>query len=239
MSKVSDYILNRLNTLLPLPDRQSALPDALRGVHRTFLRSLVEKGRPPSEEEIGAIAPGGDAFAALWTLGANDLVVLDRSGKPCGAYPITTERTPHRVLVDGNHIYAMCAFDAVSVAPMFDKHVESWTRCPVTGAEIHIEQKGRQILKIEPGADVQIGVWWRDPRGLAARNLCPGIMALRDGATATAWQAGRTEDHEFASVEDAVDVALRFFRPLVTGERFESKLGEKAPATTRAVTAHA
>jgi mercuric reductase len=215
MSPVADHVLNRLTALLPLPARQAALPPELRKLHRSFLRSLVERGRVMTESEIAAMAPGGDGSAAIWTLASLDLIVLGMTGAPVGAYPVTTERTPHEVTVDGTRIWAMCAFDAVSVEPMFGTPVVTRSRCPVTGAEILIEQRGGRIATVRPSPAVQVGVWWRNPGAVAARNFCPGIMFLRDTTAALQWQAGLTVDHEFCSLEDAVEAGARFFRPLL------------------------
>jgi mercuric reductase len=215
MSQLADYALNRLTGLLPLAARQAALSPDLRKLHHGFLRSLVERGRPLTEAEIAVSVPGHDALTAVWILSSMDLIVLNRDGLPAGAYPVTTEKTPHEVRVNGNTIWAMCALDAVSVAPTFHTKTVVRSRCPVTGSEIAIEMSGSTILDVTPTADVQIGVWWRDPGAVAARNFCPGVMFLRDLAAARMWHAGRAADHDFAPLVDAVAVGERFFRPLV------------------------
>ncbi len=218
MSSTTDSILTRLNSILPLPARQSALPSGLQAVHRAFLASLVERGRVPADQELAALAPNGDVAGAVRTLTANDLIVVDGSGAPVGAYPVTLEHTPHRVRVEGRDLYAMCAFDALAIAPVFGKHVETWTRCPVTGQEIYIEQQGNTVVTARPGADIQIGVAFRDPKQVAARNLCSGMIALSDRPSAVAWQGEHTDTHAFAPLDEAIDMATRFFRPLITGE---------------------
>jgi mercuric reductase len=215
MSQVVEYALNRLLGLLPLAARQATLSPELRKVHHAFLRSLVERGRPLTEAEIAAAAPGHDALTAVWTLASLDLIVLGRNGLPVGAYPVTTETTPHQVTVNGNSIWAMCALDAVAVAPMFNTKVSIHSRCPVTGAEITIKMSGGGIVELMPGPEVQLGVWWRDPGAVAAKNFCPGVMFLRDIAAARVWQGGHAADHDFSPIGDAAHVAERFFRPLM------------------------
>ena len=215
MSQATDYALNRLSSLLPLAERQATLSPELRKLHQQFLRSLVERGRPLTEEEIAAAAPGRDAFAAVWTLSSLDLIVLDRSGKPVGAYPVTAERTPHEVRVNGNSIWAMCAFAAVAVAPTFNAEVAIRSRCPVTGDEIAVSMKGNTVISVSPSPDVQVGVWWRDPGAVAARNFCPGLMFLRDQKAAVHWQGGRIKDHDFGTIADMAEVGARFFLPLM------------------------
>lgn len=215
MLDIVAYAVNRLTNLLPLAARQAALPDYLRAVHQAFLRSIVDRGRPLNEAEIAALVPGGDAFTAIWTLVSLDLLVVDARNVPVGAYPVTVERTPHQIHVNGNRIWAMCAFDAVSVEPMFGVPVLIASRCPVTGCEIHIEHRAGRIVQVWPSPDVQVGVWWRNPGSVAARNFCPGVMFLRDRDAALQWQAGLTADRDFASLDDAAAAGARFFRPLL------------------------
>lgn len=219
MSQLSDYALDRLRSILPLAHRQAALSLELRTLHRAFLHTLVEQGRAMSSDEIADFAPGRDTALAIWILAAADLIVLGRDGHPVGAYPITVEPTPFELTIDGASLYAMCAFDAVSVAPMFDAAVAIRSRCPITGVELRLEQRGGELVQAAPSSDVQVGIWWRNPGSVAARNLCPGIVFLRDRAAALAWQAGDTDDHDIANLYDAIDAGARFFRPLVAEER--------------------
>jgi hypothetical protein len=215
MSTISDAGLKKLISLLPLPERHAALPPELQRLHAAFLRSLVERGHPLSTEEMETLAPGGDVVNAVWTLAANDLIVLDAAGRPVGAYPVTVEQTPHRVHVNGNDISAMCAFDAVSVAPMFATETIVHSRCPMTGEPILIEQHDRRIKKVLPSQAVMVGVWWRSPGSVAARNFCPGVVFLRDHAAAEAWRAVDIANRDVVSLDDAIDAGVRFFKPLL------------------------
>ena len=215
MSFRSDDALDRLVSLLPLAHRQAGLSPGLRRVHQAFLRSLVERGRPLDDAELAAVAPGHDAAAATSVLVSLDLIVVNREGKPVGAYPLTVEHTAFEVTVNGNTIWAMCALDALSVAPVFDASVRIRSRCQVTGAEILVQMQGAHVTGASPGLDVQVGVWWRDAGPVAARALCAGIVFLRDQPAAVQWQAGRTTDHDFAPLPEAVGVGARFFAPLM------------------------
>jgi hypothetical protein len=215
MSQVSDAGLEKLTFLLPLPARHAALAPELQHIHEVFLRSLVERGRPLSMDEIAELAPGGDALNAVWTLAAHDLIVLDAGRQPVGAYPVTVEQTPFRVHVKGNDIRAMCAFDAVSVAPMFETEVVIDARCPVTGEAIHVEQQDRKILNVLPSPDARVGIWWRTPGPVAARTLCAGITFLRDPAAGETWRALDPDNRDVVSLEDAIDAGGRFFKPLL------------------------
>jgi hypothetical protein len=215
MSKISDYTVSRLTGVLPLADRQAALSPQLQHLHRAFLRSLVERGRPLTHAEVTTLAPGGDATAALWALAADDLIVLDQLGNPVGAYPLTVQQTPHRVQIGGTGIFAMCAFDAVAVAPAFEQKTIVRSRCPITGDDVVVEQDGTTLFSARPSGDIQVGVWWRDPGSCAARNFCPGVVFLADRPAALKWQAGDPKNREFAGIKDAIEAAAAFFKPVV------------------------
>ena len=117
--------VGRLNSQLPLKTRQDQLGKELKAVHQAILFSLIHEGRPPSREELLQFLDEEIIEAGVHQLAEADLVVLDAAAKKVvGAYPVTIEQTPHRVIVNGHTIFAMCALDAVSVAPMFNTEVQ-------------------------------------------------------------------------------------------------------------------
>ncbi len=100
----------RLNELLPLKARQDRLSPAFRGVHRAVIVSLVMRGRPPTRTEIATLVGEQQVDMALDRLGNDDLVVLTADRREVlGAYPVTSETTPHVLEVNGHSIHAMCA----------------------------------------------------------------------------------------------------------------------------------
>ena len=110
--------VDKLNGLLPLAARQQQLDVELKQLHKAILKSFVEQGRPlPVSAAAGHLAHHSvqQAFQILAQL---DLVVLDGEQQMImGAYPLTYEVTSHVVEVNGHKINAMCALDALSVAP--------------------------------------------------------------------------------------------------------------------------
>ncbi|QKT03470.1 hypothetical protein HUS23_06445 [Ectothiorhodospiraceae bacterium 2226] len=207
--------LARLEALLPLRARQRALPPAWQAVHRALLRTFAERGRPPSRAELAARLPAGEAAAALARLVADDLVVLDAHREPVGAYPLTLEATPHALLLGGHRLHAMCALDALSVAPLFATEVRIASRCALSGAPIRIDQRGSELLAITPAPDVRVGIHWQTPCGAAAHSLCREMVFLRDGGLAAQWQQGDADGRALLTPADAVAVGAGFFRPLL------------------------
>jgi len=227
--------LQRLNELLPLKKRQQALPVPLAYVHRAILRSLAERGRPLTTNEIAAILGSrASALNALVVLGSNDLVVLntavvkdepshrlllqDPDARILGAYPMTTEQTAHQVRVGGpagHTIYAMCAVDALAISVMFGVETCIDSRCHATGEPIYICQNGRQILQARPSPDIRVGIHWQKFSACAAHTLCTEMAFLKDGATAARWQSKDPEAIELFTLPEAVEYAAAFFLPLL------------------------
>ncbi|HWP85611.1 MAG TPA: alkylmercury lyase family protein [Terriglobia bacterium] len=227
--------LERLNELLPLKQRQQALPKPYAHVHRLILRSLAERGRPLTTEEIAAVLGSrASALHALAVLGSNDLIVLDTKvvkeeagkyprlenpeGKILGAYPMTVEETPHRVRVGGpggHVIHAMCAVDALAISPMFGVETCIDSRCHTTGEPIYICQTGKQILAARPSADLRVGIRWQKFSTSAAHTLCTEMVFLKDGQTAAHWKNTDPKAIELFTLPEAVEYAAAFFLPLL------------------------
>jgi mercuric reductase len=228
------HALQRLHDLLPLKDRQDSLSPENRELHRSILRSLVDKGRPLSEDEIAKMVGDVDAGRlAVALLGACDLVVrgplvvtdvrtrrqvvLDAmGGEVVGAYPVTTEPTPHKIKLNGHDLYAMCAVDALAVAPVFDAEVRIDSVCHVTGEPIRIEQRRKEITKSRPAAgELRVGVRWQRVTTTAAHSLCRQMVFLKDAATAAKWQSRDPASIDVFTVAEAIDFGEAFFRPLL------------------------
>ncbi len=208
--------VERLRGLLPLQQRQQALPREWAAIHRSVLRSLAERGRAPGRAEIAHRLGDGDVDALLARLGEDDLVVPDATGREiAGAYPMTTEATAHCLRVNGQAVNAMCAVDALSVAPMFDAQVEIDSQCHVSATPLQIRQSGSRLLENAPSADIRVGVRWQDPQACAAHSLCMEMVFLRDAEIACQWQQGDTDNISLFSLADAIALGAGFFLPLV------------------------
>jgi len=210
-----DDALSCLNSLLPLKARQDMLPEALRELHRYILASFAASGRPPGRDEIAGQPGIGDVDAALRELADGDLVVLDASRREVsGAYPFTREARLHEVEVNGHTVHAMCALDAVSVAPMFAAETRIRSRCHVTATPVEIRMHGREVVSALP-ADVHIGIRWQGTSGCAAKSLCMEMVFLADAATASAWRADDPDNISVFNLADAIDFGAAFFVPLL------------------------
>ena len=225
--------LHRLQDLLPLKERQQSLEKPVVEVHRAILRSLLNRGRALTGDEIVAMLGSKDAAAqAVALLGSKDLVVrnelavrdekmndramLDTTGgEVVGAYPMTTEVTPHMVTVKGHDVYAMCAVDALAIGPMFDAETLIRSRCHVTGLPVSIHQKGKEILQVEPSNEICVGVRWQRLTGCCAHDMCRQMVYLKNAKTGTAWQETDPLSIELFTLQETIEFGVAFFLPLL------------------------
>lgn len=216
MTLSTDQAVARLEAQLPLRARTAALPPAWRALRRQVIESLVRRGRPPTRDEIAQQVGAEQVDVAIDALGAADLVVLSKDRRQIvGAYPVTSEATPHLLTVDGQAIHAMCALDAVAVGPMCEARVEIRSRCRVTGDEVRIRQDGDRVVEALP-AGVRVGVRWQRPVGdHAAHSMCTEMVFLRDDAAAAEWHRGDLEHHSVFALDEAVAFGAAVFKPLL------------------------
>lgn len=207
--------LDRLNSLLPLKSRQDALQPLLRDIHRKILLSFSATGRPLTQAQIAVELGAGKVDEALETLAGNDLIVLsDNRQEITGAYPFTVEQRVHQVTINGHAAYAMCALDAISIAPMCDASVLISSRCHVTHQSVEIEMDAGEVLSAKP-ADVHVGIRWQSTSGCAAKNLCMEMVYLKDARTAKEWQQQDSDNISILPLAEAVEFGAAFFKPLL------------------------
>jgi mercuric reductase len=208
MKTTIDHALELLNRRLPLAQRQSELPPEFAAAHRAILRSQFETGLIPDPRTL----PEG----ALERLRAGDLVVVSKDGtRIVGAYPMTTEPTPHRLMLPGRTIHAMCAVDALSVAAMYGGEVEIESQCRITREAVRVKMDGTRIVSASPEG-VLVGVRWdKGSCQPAAHSLCMEMVFLRDEAAARQWSGGDSGSHTVLSLEEGAEFGARFFTPLV------------------------
>lgn len=163
--------VRRLQGFLPLRARQSELPDDRRLLHKAILGSFASTGAPLGADACEVVLGGEDPREALAELAGKDLIVLSGDGAVQGAYPFTTAHTPHRVTLRGHAVHAMCALDALAVAPMFDAQTVVESTCDLTGTALRVEQSGEQVRATFPGRSIHMGIQWQRTRGAAAHSL--------------------------------------------------------------------
>ena len=118
--------------------RRARLGDAEREFYFWILRSFASHGTPSSADTAAAAERLGlDGKDALTKLAHDDLIHVDENGEVIVAYPFSGRPTAHKVRFESGHeAYAMCAIDALGIAPMFDQPIEIASTDPLTGEAV-------------------------------------------------------------------------------------------------------
>ena len=197
--------LDKLNALLPLKERQQALQLKCRESHRDILNSFASKGKVPDNIEQ----------SVLNTLSENDLVILGEHGEVVGAYPFSLRETAHQVFNDSINLYAMCAFDAIAIAPVFNIQTNVISRCHLSNEIIEVTQNTKHVINVQPSKNIYIGIRWQSAGSCAADNLCLEMVFLKDEQTAIQWHHN-DENFSIFVLNDAIEFAVKYFKPLLT-----------------------
>jgi hypothetical protein len=137
--------------------RLSGLSPTQSDLYRWILRQFA--AAPPSAEATRAAARdlGLDPAEALAVFARDDLVHLDGEGRLQVAYPFSARDRGHRVLIDGlGEVQAMCAIDALGIAPMLDLPVEIVSRDPISRGEIRVQLRPGEPASWQPEEAVVI-----------------------------------------------------------------------------------
>jgi Alkylmercury lyase len=157
------------------PERQGAartrrLAAAQRELYFWILREFAAARTPSADAtRTAATRTGVDFQDVISVLAREDLVHVDASGRPLVAYPFSAKPRGHRVLIDGKRwVEAMCAIDALGIAPMLQLPVEIHSRDPLSGGEIRV--------RLDPSE----GAWWEPEEAvvLSGSACCEGPSFL-------------------------------------------------------------
>lgn len=216
MSAKLDNALFRLRRILPLKRRQDECSDQVKMLHRQILRAFVTRGRMPTRQEMSRHVDDPDA--AIKALSDGAMLVMDKDGTTVGAYPFTMDAREHRVQVNGQQVFAMCALDALAISPMFNMRAHIASRCRLTGTPVNIWQSGEVIENPDEAGDVQLGIHWgAEADGVScADSLCLEMMYLKNEDVARKWLMGDAGNREIFTLSEAMAFSSRFFLPLMS-----------------------
>jgi hypothetical protein len=174
-------------------ERLRALTDGERAFYRWILTSF-RAGVPPGPDELVDAASEFDLEVepALGRLRRHDLVHHDpATGAIVVAYPFSGRPTAHQVRIDGREVYAMCAIDALGIAPMFGEPIEIASRDPLTGEKIQVELEpdGRGTWQPEEAVVVSA----RTGRGESCNSCCPVLNFFASTTNAERWLAAHPD----------------------------------------------
>jgi len=176
------------------PARRARLTEAQRELYFWILRRFASDGQPSSAEVLAAAEQLGlDAEDALDTLSREDLVHRGADGAIAVAYPFSGRPTAHRVrFPTGHEADAMCAIDALGIAPMFGQRIEIESRDPVSGEQIRAWVTADGAAEWSPESAVVVTGTIRS-QGDACCGCCPVLNFFVSPATAERWLAEHPE----------------------------------------------
>ncbi len=178
-----------------------------------ILRHFAKQGRPSSTDtKAEAERLGLDFRTAVKALAREDLVHLDENGDVGVAYPFSGRPTAHEVrFANGHKVYAMCAIDALGVAPMFGQRTEISSRDPNVGEAVRIQMTAGGEGVWEPESAVVVaGVSERSHDSF--RGCCPVLNFFASSASGERWlrQHGDVRG-QVVSMREAIEAGRAVF----------------------------
>ena len=168
--------------------RRARLGDAQRELYFWILRRFATHGCPSrAEVAMAAERSGLDVHDTLQTLAREDLVHTDDTGEVAVAYPFSGRSTAHSVRFESGHeAHAMCAIDALGIAPMFDQGVHITSKDPLTGETVCTTLTAQGEGTTEPESAVVVaGVIDRSHESF--RGCCPALNFFTSPESAERW----------------------------------------------------
>ena len=195
------------------PARRGRLSEGERELYFWILRRFATDARPSSVELRAAAEHFGlEVGSALKTLAHEDLVHRGADDEIAVAYPFSGRPTAHRVRVPGGHeVAAMCAIDALGIAPMLGEAIEVASRDPLSGGAIRAEVAPDGAASWEPTAAVVVaGALDRCEESF--RGCCPALNFFASSDNAERWLAKHPEVRgRVVSMKDAITAGRTVF----------------------------
>jgi hypothetical protein len=207
----------RVDVLSTWRTRATPLEPVERAVHQAVLRAFAATGRAPAPRDLDGVlaSTGTDAETVLHRLHDVDAIRLAPDGTIAVAYPFSTTPTRHLVRI-GNQIevYAMCAIDALGIAPMLGQNTAISSVDVTSGQQVTVTTTGTRIVWEPASAVVVIGAE-RDG-GPSADCCCDYVNFFTATAAAEAWANTHPQVHGQAlSHTEAEQLGIRLFQPLL------------------------
>jgi hypothetical protein len=197
--------------------REVPLDPIEKAAHQAILRGFALTGRPPAVEELAPIAgrDGRGIAEVLAALHEVDAIRLARDGRIAVAYPFSAPPTRHLVrLGNGVEVFAMCAIDALGIAPMLGVETLIESADGTSGAPITVTMTVAGASTWEPSTGaVFVGAAASGP---SADCCCDYLNFFTDRTAAQAW--AENHPHVPGQVLDKLEaeaLGARLFGPLL------------------------
>ena len=185
-------------------------------VHRAILRGFAATGVSPTAGDLTAgITNGRSAKDVLSALHVADAIRLAPDGQIAVAYPFSARPTRHRVRIGGRtDVYAMCAIDALGIAPMLGVDTLIRSDDVTSGQLITVTTTNGRATWAPVGAVAVIGAI--PGGGPSAECCCDHLNFFADAAAANAWLARHPHvPGQVLTQGEAEDLGARLFGDLL------------------------
>jgi Alkylmercury lyase len=134
-----------------------------------------------------------------------------QDGEIMVAYPFSGRTTDHIVRFKGGHeVHAMCAIDALGMAPMFDQSIEVVSRDQVTGERIEIDLRPDGTGDWQP--DQAVVVCGASGDGESCRSCCPVLNFFASPENGERWLAERPDVQGYVmTMAEAIEAGRTVF----------------------------
>jgi hypothetical protein len=211
------------------PGRHERLTEAERELYFWILRRFASDGRPAAADaRLAAESFGLDAGRAFRTLAREDLVHLGEDGEIVVAYPFSGRPTEHVVRFErGHEVNAMCAIDALGIAPMLDESIEIVSRDPLSGTRIRIELTPAGLGTWQPAEAVVVcGAAGGDA---SCCSCCPVLNFFDSSESGEQWLTTRPDIRGCViSMAEAIEAGRAVFGNELLATNRKSKLPSPA-----------
>lgn len=198
--------------------RTARLTEEEVALYHWILRSFA-RGVAPDMKTLATEADGIslDPETTLAKFAHEDLVHTDQLGAVAVAYPFSGRPTAHRVRIQGHEVYAMCAIDALGIAPMFGVPITIESTDPMSSDSVRVELRPDGEVSWKPeGAVVVAG---SSCEGAAFRGCCHVLNFFSSRSNAESYLRERGEIRGMViSIPEAAEAGRCVF-----GNVFESR----------------
>jgi hypothetical protein len=179
--------------------RESHVSPAAHELYRSLVDAYLDTGRLPDPE--GSVH--------LEELESEDWVALDSAGRVAVLYPFSLEPAGIEVRFGGAVRQAMCAIDALGIAPMLATDVEVCSACPISGVKLTVSVNATGKVIADPDGIVVVR---RRSSGPAHLNRCSATRFFGSELDAITWceRNGQAGDVVLA-LDDAIAEASAIF----------------------------
>jgi len=137
----------------------------------------------------------------------------DEDGRVTSAAGLSTEPTPHHILIGFDPRWTNCAYDALGIVGALGADGVIATHSPSTGAAINVLfERGRPV-----GSEAVLFLADESRCSRPNEDWCPNVNLFEDPSSALAWADEQGVAGRVVSLEEGTDLCAMEWRPLVDG----------------------